>query len=152
MFLLCSQMRDTITNAIAQNFSSSALSRLAPFSHPQHRLLQQSYRNSSHLCCQSLTLSKPVQSKPASIEKNPAEQWCQYQKKLSFSSSSFFKYILTTAFAHKYLQLQSSRVLLNGNKSITSHICQTEETLTQAIQWGQFNTQVNQAWIFAIPS
>lgn len=137
MFLLCSQMRDTITNARAQNFSSSALSKDWHHSHIHSTdCCNRANRNSSHLCCQSLTLSKPVQSKPASIEKNPAEQWCQYQKKLSFSSSSFFKYILTTAFAHKYLQLKSSHVLLNGNKNIISHICQTEETLTQAIQWG----------------
>lgn len=125
-------MRDNITNAITQNFSSSALSRDW---HPSHihttDCCSRANRNPSHLCCQSLTLSNPVQSKPASREKNPAEQQCQYKKKLSF-----FKYMLTTAFAHKYLQLKSSRVLLNGNKNIASHICQTVEILTQTIQWG----------------
>lgn len=116
---MCSQMRDTITNAIAENFSSSALNRDGHHSHI-HAIdcCSSDNRNLSHLCHRTLTLSNPVQSKPTSIEKNPAEQQCQYKKNLSFFLSSFFKYMLTTAFAHRYSELKSSCVLLNETRTL----------------------------------
>jgi len=57
--------------------------------------------NLSHFSHQSLTLSNPVQSKPASTQNSASV------RKSLLSFQAFFKYILTTASAHKHNQKQA---------------------------------------------
>lgn len=147
-------MRDTIANATAPNVSSSASSPDWHHSHIHDRLLQKqrASRNTRHFCCHSLTLSKLVQSQPASTERKPAEQQHQGKKKHAFFSSSFFKYMLTTAFAYQQIAYNQNQAVLCSMATRTLHPTCAKQWDTQATPRGQFNTHVNQAWISEIPS